>query len=113
MTNAREQADTTAPPSGATNTADAAASSTVIIRHEGQTVVKPRNVVEVKARADRPHFVYNRVYVGLAKGPCEEYSIDSDTSVLTRDSTVADFMRKPYALIPQAEGNAYLLVVPK
>ncbi len=76
-------------------------------------MVKQRNVAEVKARADRPHFVYNRVYVGLAKGPCEEYSIDRDTSVLTRDSTVADFMKKPYALIPQAEGNTYLLVVPK
>ncbi|AFU58889.1 putative type III restriction protein Res [Candidatus Nitrososphaera gargensis Ga9.2] len=115
MTNAQEEkAGTTAPPSGATNAAeDAVASSSTIIRHEGQTVVKQRNVAEVKARADRPHFVYNRVYVGLAKGPCEEYSIDRDTSVLTRDSTVADFMKKPYALIPQAEGNTYLLVVPK
>lgn len=114
MINAPEQVDTTAPPSGVTNAVDDAdASSTVIIRHEGQTVVKQRNVVGVKAWADRPHFVYNRVYVGLAKGPCEEYSIDSDTSVLTRDSTVADFMKKPYALIPQAEGNTYLLVVPK
>lgn len=118
MTNAQEPTDTTAAlPSGATNAVEdaAAPSNTVIIRHGGQTVVKPRNVVEVKARADRPHFVYNRVYVGLAKGPCEEYSIDRDTSVLTRDSTVADFMKKPYALIPQAEGNnnTYLLVVPK
>jgi DNA excision repair protein ERCC-3 len=75
-------------------------------------LVRERNVVSVKARADRPQFVYNRVYVGMHTGKCLEYQIDKNTSLLTRDEIFREFMERPYAIIPHGE-KKYLLVVPK
>jgi DNA excision repair protein ERCC-3 len=77
-----------------------------------EMLLRERNVVSVKARADRPQFLYSRVYVGMQPGKCLEYNIDKDTSLLTRDETFKDFMERPYAIIPQGE-KKYLLIVPK
>jgi superfamily II DNA or RNA helicase len=74
--------------------------------------IRERNITSVKARADRPHFLYSRVYVGMQAGKCLEYNINKDTSLLTRDETFKDFMERPYAAIPQGE-KKYLLIVPK
>jgi hypothetical protein len=86
-------------------------------RH-GQIRVRERNVVSVKAKKNQPQFVYNRVYVGIQAGKCQEYIIDGNTSLLTRDEHFKEFMDRPYAVIPQGnhkeeEGKAYLLISPK
>lgn len=75
-------------------------------------VIRKRNVASIKGVADHPQFSYNSVYVGMKEGPCIEYSIDNDTSLLTRDDRFKEFMDRPYAVIPQGEKN-YLLVSPK
>lgn len=80
--------------------------------NDEEMFVRERNVVSVKARADRPQFLYSRVYVGMQTGKCLEYNIDKDTSLLTRNETFKDFMGRPYAVIPQGE-KKYLLIVPK
>jgi len=67
----------------------------------GQIRVRERNVVSVKAKKNHPQFVYNRVYVGIQAGKCQEYIIDSNTSLLTRDEHFKEFMDRPYAVIPQ------------
>jgi superfamily II DNA or RNA helicase len=77
-----------------------------------EMLIRERNVISVKARADRPQFLYSRVYVGMHPGKCLEYNIDKDTSLLTRDETFKDFMERPYAIIPHGE-KKYLLIVPK
>jgi hypothetical protein len=84
----------------------------------GQIRVRDRNVVSVKAKKNHPQFVYNRVYVGIQAGKCQEYIIDGNTSLLTRDERFKEFMDRPYAVIPQGnheeeEGKAYLLISPK
>jgi hypothetical protein len=83
----------------------------------GQIRVRERNVVSVKAKKNYPQFVYNRAYVGIQAGKCQEYIIDGNTSLLTRDERFKEFMDRPYAVIPQGnhkeEGKAYLLISPK
>ncbi len=92
-------------------------SSSSSSRH-GQIRVKERNVVSIKAKKNQPQFVYNRAYVGIQAGKCQEYIIDGNTSLLTRDERFKEFMDRPYAVIPQGnykeeEGKAYLLISPK
>jgi hypothetical protein len=67
----------------------------------GQIRVRERNVVSVKAKKYQPQFIYNRVYVGIQAGKCQEYSIDGNTSLLTRDERFQEFMDRPYAVISQ------------
>jgi hypothetical protein len=67
----------------------------------GQIRVRERNVVSVKAKKNQPQFVYNRAYVGIQAGKCQEYIIDGNTSLLTRDERFKEFMDRPYAVIPQ------------
>lgn len=84
-------------------------------RH-GQIRVRERNVVSIKAKKNHPQFVYNRAYVGIQAGKCQEYIIDGNTSLLTRDERFKEFMDRPYAVIPQGnykEEKAYLLISPK
>ena len=69
-------------------------------RH-GQIRVRERNVVSIKAKKNHPQFVYNRAYVGIQAGKCQEYIIDGNTSLLTRDERFKEFMDRPYAVIPQ------------
>jgi hypothetical protein len=67
----------------------------------GQIRVRERNVVSIKAKKNQPQFVYNRAYVGIQAGKCQEYIIDGNTSLLTRDERFKEFMDRPYAVIPQ------------
>ncbi|MGB7956070.1 MAG: DEAD/DEAH box helicase family protein [Candidatus Nitrosopolaris sp.] len=83
----------------------------------GQATIKERNIVSVKAKKNRPQFIYNRVYLRMQPGKCLEYNLSTDTSLLTRDERFQEFMDRPYAVIPQGnhkgEGKAYLLLSPK
>ena len=81
-------------------------------RSYGQATVRERNVVQVKAKRNHPQFVYSRVYVNMQVGKCQEYNIDNNTSLLTRDKRFKEFMDRPYAIIPQGD-KSYLLISPK
>jgi DNA excision repair protein ERCC-3 len=88
----------------------------------GEIRVRERNIVSVKAKKHHPQFIYNRVYVSMQTGKCLEYNVDNDTSLLTRDERFKEFIDRPYAVIPQGEGEggggeekkkSYLLISPK
>lgn len=78
---------------------------------EGPVVVKTRTVHEIKPKPGKD-FVYRRVYVDVGKGEISEYNFSEKTSLLTRDATMGEYAKKPYALLPKGE-DVYQLVTPK